>query len=75
MIAQVKAKTGSQGNEINLQEFTTIMLPKMQEDVLNHEDNLEDLRAMFLEADVDQSGSLTIDEMYSVVLKMGADIS
>jgi len=48
-----------------------MMLPKMLEDLLKQEENVEDLRAKFLEADVDQSGTLTIDELYSVLLKMG----
>jgi Ca2+-binding EF-hand superfamily protein len=50
-----------------------MMLPKMLEDLLKQEENVEDLRAKFLEADVDQSGTLTIDELYSVLLKMGVD--
>lgn len=36
---------------------------------------MEDLRAMFLEADIDHSGTLSIDEIYSVILKMGAEIT
>jgi hypothetical protein len=29
---------------------------------------------MFLEADIDHSGTLTLDEIYSVILKMGAEV-
>lgn len=36
---------------------------------------MEDLRAMFLEADIDHSGTLGIDEIYSVILKMGAEVT
>lgn len=48
----------------------------MKEDILSQEDHLEEFRAMFLDADVDHSGTLSLDEIYSVLLKLGAsDIS
>lgn len=52
-----------------------LMLPKMKEELLSNEDSLEDLRSMFLDADVDHSGTLSVDEIYSVILKMGAEIT
>ena len=52
-----------------------MMLPKMKDELLNQEDNLEDLRAMFLDADIDHSGTLSVDEIYSVMLKLGAEVS
>jgi len=73
MIKDIKKQRGTQGNEINLDEFTAMMLPKLKEDLFAQEDNVEDLRAKFLEADVDQSGTLTVDELYSVLLKLGVD--
>lgn len=36
---------------------------------------MEDLRAMFIEADIDHSGTLSVDEIYSVLLKMGAEVT
>ena len=30
---------------------------------------------MFLDADIDHSGTLSIDEIYSVILKLGAEVS
>ncbi len=30
---------------------------------------------MFLDADIDHSGTLSLDEIYSVILKMGAEVS
>ena len=30
---------------------------------------------MFLEADIDHSGTLSVDEIYSVILKIGAEVS
>ena len=44
------------------------MLPKMKDELLSNEDSLEDLRALFIDADVDHSGSLSVDEIYSVIL-------
>lgn len=51
------------------------MLPKMKDELLSHDDNLEDLRAMFLDADIDHSGTLSLDELYSVIMKMGAEVT
>jgi calcium-binding protein CML len=36
---------------------------------------MEDLRAMFLDADIDHSGTLSVDEIYSVILKLGAEVT
>ena len=47
----------------------------MKEELLSNEDNNEDLRMKFLEADIDHSGTLTIDEIYSVLVRMGAELS
>jgi Ca2+-binding EF-hand superfamily protein len=47
----------------------------MKEDMLSQEDNLEDLRGRFLDADIDKSGTLSVNEIYSVLLQMGADLS
>lgn len=30
---------------------------------------------MFLDADIDHSGTLSVDEIYSVILKLGAEVS
>jgi Ca2+-binding EF-hand superfamily protein len=51
------------------------MLQKMKEELLSLEDNVEDLRAHFLDADVDHSGTLSVNEIYGVLLKMGADLT
>ena len=50
------------------------MLPKMKEELLSYDDNVEELRARFMDADIDHSGVLSIDEIYSVLLGMGADL-
>ena len=51
------------------------MLPIMQEQLLNQEDNIEDLRKKFLEADVDGSGALSVEELYAALKKAGAQVS
>lgn len=52
-----------------------MMLPFMQNQLTNQEDNLADMRRFFLEADVDGSGFLTADEIYNAINKMGADVT
>lgn len=59
---------------LDKREFTDLMLPKMKEELLSSEESVEDLRAMFIDADIDHSGTLSIDEIYSVILKLGAKI-
>jgi calmodulin len=51
------------------------MLKQMKDELLSNEDNIEELRLKFLDADIDCSGTLTVDEIYSVLLKMGAELS
>ena len=50
------------------------MYPKLKNDILSQEDKMEDLRGMFRESDLDHSGFLTVDEIYNVLLKMGAEL-
>ena len=58
-----------------LNEFTELMMKQMKEELLAQEDNIEELRAKFLDADIDHSGTLSVDEIFSVLLRMGADLS
>ena len=50
------------------------MMPLMEDELLSQEDRVEDLRAKFLEADVDHSGFLSVDELWALLHKMGADV-
>ena len=51
------------------------MLKQMKEEMLSQEDDTEDLRARFLDADIDRSGTLSVNEIYSVLLRMGAELT
>ena len=46
----------------------------MKEELLSIDDNVEELRARFMDGDVDHSGVLSVDEIYAVLLGMGADL-
>lgn len=60
---------------INRKEFSDLMIKQMKEELLSQEDNVDELRMKFLDADIDCSGTLTVDEIYSVLLKMGAELT
>jgi hypothetical protein len=47
----------------------------MKEELLSNEDNVEQLRSTFMDADIDHTGTLSVDEIYSVLLRMGAELS
>ena len=42
---------------------------------MEQDDKIEDFRAMFKDADMDYSGYLSADEVYSVLLKNGIDLT
>lgn len=55
-------------------QFEEMMLKKMMEELLSQDDNVEELRAKFLDADVDHSGTLTVDEIHGVFVGMGIEL-
>ena len=61
--------------EINQQGFMQLMKPEMQNRLLEQDEKIEDFRAMFKDADTDYSGYLTADEIYTVLLKNGIDLT
>lgn len=69
MIREVSKKDG-----IGRADFAKLMMPLMQEELLRQEDRVEDLRSKFLEADVDRSGFLSVDELWNLLQKMGAGV-
>lgn len=58
-----------------MDQFNKLMLPVMEEALLAQEDNIQDLRKKFLEADTDYSGYLSVDELYIALKKGGADVT
>ena len=72
MIASVD-KDGNQ--EIGRPEFIALMKPIMLDMLLSTEDNVEASRALFRAADTDYSGFLSADEVYSVLLQQGVDLT
>ena len=56
-------------------QFNKLMLPVMKESLLSQEDNVQDLKKKFLEADTDYSGYLSVNELYIALKKGGADVS
>lgn len=74
--AEMIKKVDNNGDgKVDLREFTELMMPKMKEELLHQEDSMEDLRAQFLDADIDHSGTLSVDEIFNVLLKMGAEVT
>lgn len=51
------------------------MLPKLREERLMVENNLEDLRKLFKEADVDNSGYLSSQELRYALNKIGVELT
>lgn len=47
----------------------------MEEEMFSAQDNIEDLKKIFLEADTDFSGLLDVGELYTALTKMGADVT
>ena len=42
---------------------------------MRQEDQVEDLRAKFLEADIDRSGFLSVDELFNLLNRMGSGVT
>ena len=47
----------------------------MQREMLGKQDDFHDLRQMFMEADADYSGFLTIDELFNCIQSMGLQVT
>ena len=61
---------------VSKQEFQKFMMKFLKERILQVEDDINELRAMFYEADLNKSGFLDMDELYNFFrLKLQADIT
>ena len=74
-MAMIKSVDTTGKGAISLPEFTSLMMPEMQNRLLEQDDRIEDFRAMFRAADTDYSGYLSADEVYTVLLKNGIDLT
>ena len=63
----------SQSTELDKNQFSKLIVEVLEAEIMNNGIKDEQLRAKFLEADVDHSGFLTVDEIYSIFKKIGAD--
>ena len=61
--------------KISLDEFIRLLEPIVLDSYLKPQQDMEDLRALFKEADTDMSGFLSIDEFYVCFLKLGCNVS
>jgi len=59
---------------IQREEFQAMLLPKLKEQILMYEDNLEDLRKMFVQADKDSSGFLSKAELKGALMGIQVDL-
>ena len=50
------------------------MMPMMIDEIMNQNENMMKLREIFMDADVDGSGCLSIGELYGALKKMGAEL-
>ena len=60
---------------LEFDEFEDLMKPKMYDSLLEKDDKDQEVRNMFLEADLDYSGYLSPKEIYLVLLKYGFNIT
>ena len=60
---------------LNYPDFEKLMYPIVIQHVFSQEDQLEEFRDAFKEADRDFSGYLEISEFYAVLVKMGSSVT
>jgi Ca2+-binding EF-hand superfamily protein len=61
--------------QIDRKEFTEIMLPQLKAEVINKDQNLDDLRRLFKEFDLDQSNYLSKVEFREALVRLGVVLS
>lgn len=71
----VKQVDSDGDGKISKSEFHILMEPIILNEFIAPEQEVEDFRAIFIDADTDFSGFLSIDEFYQAMLKMGVGVS
>ena len=59
---------------LDKKQFRDLMMPMMIDEIMNQNENMMKLREIFMDADVDGSGCLSIGELYGALKKMGAEL-
>lgn len=68
------SSVGAGADGLSRQQFGKLMLPVMQEEMLGNEDSIDKLKTVFLDCDIDNSGTLSVEELWNAIKKMGADV-
>ena len=66
---------GASDEGIDRNQFDKLMYPIMLDDYISFEENVDDLKRVFLEADVDYSGKLSVDQLYFALKNNNMEIS
>jgi len=74
MIRSANAEERVNSATLDKNSFRNMMLPFMQNELNSQQKSLEELKGVFLDADIDGSGYLSVDELYQAVRKIGADV-
>ena len=75
VLAMMKEADINKSNTIDRQEFMNIMLPKLKQEMIGYERNLDDLRRLFKEFDADHSNYLSRDELQQALARLGIILS
>ena len=68
------SSAGAGPDGLSRDQFVKLMMPLMQEEMLGNEDNIDSLKSVFLEFDIENSGTLSVEELWNAVKKLGADV-
>ena len=60
---------------IDRKEFTELMLPQMKAEIVSKDQNIDDLRRLFKEFDLDQSNYLSKEEFREALVRLGIVLS
>mmetsp|Transcript_30802 Transcript_30802/g.30312 ORF Transcript_30802/g.30312 Transcript_30802/m.30312 type:complete len:176 (+) Transcript_30802:553-1080(+) len=60
---------------LDKEEFVQLMLPQMKSEILLTENNMDELRRLFKEGDLDQSNYLNKQELQQVIAKLGVELT
>ncbi len=71
----MKQADKNSSQSIDKQEFVNLMLPRFKEEIIMFESNLEDLRRLFKESDLDHSNYLSKQELIGALRKIQIELT